>query len=113
MNPQYLGEFEEIVLIAILRLRDNAYGVTIRSLIEEETKRTTSIGAVYTTLERLETKGYISSKQGEATPERGGRAKRYFKIEGAGVRVLNETTEMRSRLRRGLGPEWTPVGGLA
>jgi DNA-binding PadR family transcriptional regulator len=108
-----LGDFEEFVLIAILRLRDNAYGVTIRRLIEEETSKTISIGAIYTTLERLEKKGYLSSRQGESTPERGGRAKRYFKIEGAGERALSnahKTHVIRQKLLKGL-TGWNPVGG--
>lgn len=103
-NPDrfYLGEFEEAVLVAVFRLRDNAYGVTIRRFLEEEAGRSTSIGAVYTTLERLEKKGFVSSWQGESTPERGGRAKRYFQIEGAGVIALNNTREMRSKLWEGI-----------
>jgi PadR family transcriptional regulator, regulatory protein PadR len=105
----YLGEFEEIVLLAILRLRDNAYGVSIRQLIEEETERTTSIGAVYTTLERLESKGYISSKHGEVTAERGGKAKRYFRIEGAGAEAINEATTARHKILTGKSPAWLPV----
>ena len=105
----YLGEFEEIVLLAILRLRDNAYGVSIRQLIEDETARPTSIGAVYTTLERLEGKGYISSKHGEATAERGGKAKRYFKIEGAGAEAINDAMIARHRILTGKLPVWLPA----
>lgn len=98
----YLGEFEEIVLLAVLRLGSNAYGVTIRQTVEEVAGRPTSIGAIYTTLERLEQKGFVSSWQGESTPERGGRAKRYFKIEGAGMQALNEAELIRALLRTGL-----------
>ncbi|HLK59935.1 MAG TPA: helix-turn-helix transcriptional regulator [Chthonomonadaceae bacterium] len=83
-----LGSFEEIVLLAIRHLGDNAYGVPIRQAVEEATKRSTSVGALYTTLERLEEKEFISSYQGEATRERGGRAKRYFRLEGAGIQAL-------------------------
>jgi PadR family transcriptional regulator PadR len=101
----YLGEFEEILLLAVFRLKDDAYGVSLRRFIEEETGRSTSIGSVYTTLERLEHKGYISSWQGEATPERGGRAKRYFKIESPGVRALHETRTIRAKM-------WAGVTGL-
>ncbi len=101
-NKSYLGEFEEIVLLAVLRLDDNAYGVTIRHLIEEETGRSVSFGAVYTTLERLEKKGYVSSRQGESTPERGGRAKRYFKVENAGLSALEMAHATRTKLTRGL-----------
>src|SRR3712207_671733 len=100
-KQRYLGEFEEVVLLAILRLRDNAYGVTIRQTVEEVAERPTSIGAIYTTLERLEQKGFISSWQGEPTPERGGRAKRYFKIEGAGVQALNAAQRTRTLLLQG------------
>ncbi len=109
-KQRYLGEFEEIVLLAILRLRDNAYGVSIRQTVEEVAGRPTSIGAIYTTLERLEQKGFVRSREGEATPERGGRAKRYFKIEGAGVQALNETDRIRMRLRDGIG-SWPQPGG--
>jgi DNA-binding PadR family transcriptional regulator len=89
-----LGRFEEVVLLALVRLRENAYGVTIRREIVERTGRDVSIGAVYTTLERLEHKGYVSFRMGEPTPERGGRAKKYFQIEAPGVRALNATREM-------------------
>jgi PadR family transcriptional regulator PadR len=88
-----LGRFEELVLLALVRLRENAYGVTIRREIAERTGRDVSFGAVYTTLERLERKGYVSSRLGDSTPERGGRAKRYFRIEAPGIRALNETRE--------------------
>lgn len=99
-KKSYLGEFEEIVLLAILHLGDNAYGMTIRQTVEEASKRTISIGAIYTTLERLEQKGFVSSRQGEATPERGGRAKKYFKVEGAGIQVLADVERVRDLLRR-------------
>jgi PadR family transcriptional regulator, regulatory protein PadR len=92
-NPAFGGRFEEIVLLALVRLREDAYGVTIRRDIAERTGSDVSFGAVYTTLDRLERKGYVSSRVGEPTPERGGRAKRYFRIEAPGVRALNETRE--------------------
>jgi PadR family transcriptional regulator PadR len=88
-----LGQFEELVLLALVRLRGNAYGVTIRREIAERTGRGVSFGAVYTTLERLERKGYVSSRMGEPTPERGGRAKRYFRIEAPGIRALERSRE--------------------
>jgi PadR family transcriptional regulator PadR len=88
-----LGRFEEVVLLALLCLRENPYGVTIRREIAQRTGRDVSLGAVYTTLERLERKGYVKSRIGNPTPERGGRAKRYFWIEAAGRRALNETQE--------------------
>jgi PadR family transcriptional regulator PadR len=92
-----LGRFEELVLLALVRLRET-YGVPIRREIGERTGRDVSFGAVYTTLERLERKGYVSSRMGEPTQERGGRAKRYFRIEAPGVRALNETRETVVRM---------------
>ncbi len=105
----YLGEFEELVLLAILRLDKNAYGVSIRSEIERQTERLTSAGAVYTTLGRLEKKNYISSWEGEATTERGGRAKRYFQIESSGAEALRQAMSARKRLLRGVNPKRSPV----
>lgn len=101
-QKDYLGHFEEIVLLAVLSLREDAYGAKIRQKVAEVTERDVSIGAVYATLDRLERKGYMKSWQGEATPERGGRAKRYFKVEGAGVRALNLSAAARNRLTKGM-----------
>jgi len=106
-KPLYLGEFEEIVLLTVARLGGNAYGVSIRQTVEEVAGRPTSIGAIYTTLERLEEKGFVSSRQGEPTPERGGRAKRYFTIEASGHQALAEAERVRRSLRGG----FAPVGG--
>ncbi|HLQ24959.1 MAG TPA: helix-turn-helix transcriptional regulator [Acidiferrobacterales bacterium] len=103
-KKSYLGEFEQIVLLALVRLRNNAYGMTIRQEIEERAGRVVSIGAVYTTLERLEEKGLVSSRKGEATAERGGRAKRYFKIETPGLRALNESKRIFERMWSGVRP---------
>jgi PadR family transcriptional regulator PadR len=105
---QYPGVFEEIVLLAILRLRDDAYGMRIRQVVEEATGRATAIGAIYTTLDRLEQKGYIGSRPGEATPERGNRVKKYFEIKAAGVQALNEVRRARELLSGGL----VPAGGV-
>jgi PadR family transcriptional regulator, regulatory protein PadR len=99
-----LGEFEEIVLLAILRLGDDAYGVPIRRLIEAETNRHISFGALYTTFDRLERKGYISSRQGGATKERGGRAKRYLTVEGAGLDAVRASQYVRAKMLAGLRP---------
>ena len=93
-----LGQFEEITLLALMALGENAYGVTIRRKISEAAERDVSIGAVYTTLERLERKGYVSSRLGEPLAERGGRAKRYFRIEAPGARALNQTRDAIERL---------------
>lgn len=111
-KKDFLGQFEEILMLAILHLGEQAYGARIRQAVEKAMVKTVAIGAVYTTLERLERKGYVSSWQGEATPERGGRAKRFFRVEGAGELALADTREARNRLeQRGLRPE--PVGGAA
>lgn len=112
-HPNYLGEFEEIVLLAILRLGQNAYGVSVRQTIEQQAKRPTSIGAVYATAERLERKGYISSREGEKTAERGGRAKRYFEITGLGLRVLREAEQARRDLMPNLVFGLSPIGGVS
>ena len=96
-----LGQFEEITLLALVRLRENAYGMPIRREIAERTGRDVSVGAVYTTLERLERKGYVSSRIAEPTAVRGGRAKRYFKIEAPGVRALEDIRKVVSGLTEG------------
>lgn len=101
-QKDYLGNFEEIVLLAVLRLAEQAYGAKIRQTVAEALKKDVSIGAIYATLDRLERKGYLKSWQGEATPERGGRAKRYFRVEGIGVQALNDTSAARNRLAEGL-----------
>jgi PadR family transcriptional regulator, regulatory protein PadR len=97
-----LGQFEELILMGLVRLRENAYGVTIRREIAERTGRDVSVGAVYTTLDRLEGKGYISSRLGEPTAERGGRAKKYFRIEAPGVNALNRSRAMIDRMAEGI-----------
>ena len=99
---QKLGRFEEIVLLAILQLRGNAYGVTIRRQIETKARQKTSYGAIYTTLERLERKGYVSSRKGEATAERGGRAKKYYRVEDAGLRALDDVHAIQGEMTLGL-----------
>jgi DNA-binding PadR family transcriptional regulator len=105
MRRPRLGEFEEIVLLAILRLGENAYGVSVRRLIELETNRRASFGALYTTFDRLEKKGYISSRQGGATANRGGRAKRFLTVEGAGLEALRSSQHGRAKMLSGLRPE--------
>lgn len=94
----YIGEFEEFVLLAIMKLGETAYGVPIREALEEATGRTVSVGALYATLNRLEEKGFISARTGESTPERGGRAKRYFKVEATGQQVLLDAETARRNL---------------
>lgn len=98
----YVGEFEHIVLLAVLRLDDQAYGVTVRREIEARTKREVSIGAVYATLDRLEAKSYVRSRSGDPTPERGGRSKRFFRITAQGVSAVNRTHRALLSLTEGL-----------
>jgi|SRR5277367_3766620 len=98
----YLGEFEHIIVLALLRLEGRAYGVTVRQEIELRTKREVSIGAVYATLDRLEEKGYVKSRLGEPTPERGGRSKRFFQVTAKGVTVVNRTHRALQSMTEGL-----------
>ena len=98
----YLGEFEQLVLLAILRLGDEAYGMKIRQEIKAA-GRTASLGAVYTTLERLEQKASVSSWVGDPTPQRGGRAKKIFKVQGSGLVALRQSVKITTSLCGGLG----------
>lgn len=98
----YLGEFEHIIVLALLRLEDRAYGVTVRQEIEFRIKREVSIGAVYATLDRLETKGYVKSHRGDPTPERGGRSKRFFRVTAKGVSAVNRTQRALQTMTEGL-----------
>jgi PadR family transcriptional regulator, regulatory protein PadR len=98
----YLGEFEHLVLLALLRLSDKAYGVTVRQEIQARTGREVSIGAVYATLERLQKKGYVKSFLGEPTAERGGRAKRFFRVTAKGTAVVSRTQKALGRMIEGL-----------
>ena len=97
-----LGEFEHIIILALLRLGDRAYGVTVRQEIQFRTKRDVSIGAVYATLDRLETKGYVKSRLGDPTPERGGRSKRFFRITAKGLAAVNRTQRALQSMTEGL-----------
>ncbi len=97
-----LGSLEHIVLLAVMRLGANAYGMTVRREIESATGRDISIGAVYATLVRLESKGHIRSFTGEPTAERGGRAKRYFRMTAEGEGALRNTHEIISKMSAGL-----------
>jgi PadR family transcriptional regulator, regulatory protein PadR len=102
MPASKIGELEQLILLVVLRLGDNAYGVTIQRELLSVARREVSFGAIYTTLDRLETKGYVSSIIGGATTERGGRAKRFFVMEGAGKRALVQSLETVKRLATGL-----------
>lgn len=94
----YLGEFEELVLLTIATLGEDAYGVSIQQDIESRCKRNISIGALHSTITRLEEKGLLKSWLGGATKERGGRSKRYFEITPSGKRAVSETKSLRDQL---------------
>jgi PadR family transcriptional regulator, regulatory protein PadR len=99
---EYLGEFEYIIVLALLRLEENAYGVTVRQEIEFRTRREVSVGAVYATLDRLEQKGFVRSYLGDPTPERGGRSKRFFRVTVRGAAAVNRTHRALQRMTEGL-----------
>ena len=100
--PLNLGEFEQLILLAILRRRDDAYGVSIRAELADRAGRNVAPGALYTSLERLETKGLITSRMSDPTPQRGGRAKRYVAVTAAGMEALTRALEAQERLLDGL-----------
>jgi len=102
MNREFLGSLELMVLLALVRLDENAYGVPISREIEEKSGREVAIASVYAVLERLEQRGFVKSEVGEPTPERGGRAKRYFRITAKGVREVKDTQRTLSELWKGL-----------
>ena len=97
-----IGNFELMILLALIRLDENAYGVPISKEIEKRSGRGVSVPSVYAALERLEVKGFVSSELGEPTLERGGRAKRYFRITAKGVREVRETRRALVKLWDGL-----------
>ena len=100
----YLGELEQVVLLAVARLGPGAYGVAVRNEIDARAGRSLSLGAVYSTLYRLEEKGYLTSSRGEPTAERGGRAKRVYELEAPGVEALGRTRRMLERMWEGAEP---------
>ena len=105
MPRDYLTDFELMLLLAILRVGDEAYGVPIAREIETLGERTVMLGAVYAGLDRLEANGLVSSNLGSPTPERGGRAKRYFRVTPSGMRAVRQARRAFIRL-------WTGLPGL-
>ena len=101
---QGLGEFEQMVLLAIVHLGDAAYGIPIVEEIERRTGRSVARAAVYITLRRLEEKGFVSTWMGDATAERGGKPRRYAKLETAGMRALRDARTAADRMWKGLDP---------
>ena len=98
MKRNFLGEFEELVLLTIAVLGEQAYGVAVTQEIERQTGRVVDFSSVHTTLKRLQEKGFLTSRMGGATPERGGRRKRLYTITASGYHALREVQQVRSRL---------------
>ena len=105
-RQSYLGEFELMVLLAAIRLGDDAYGVPIAREIEQRSRREVALGSVYAALDRLEEKGLVTSRLGDPTAARGGRAKRFFRVTAQGLRGIRET-------RRALVNLWSGLPELA
>jgi len=109
--PDSVGQFEQIILTAILSLRDEAYGVTIHEKAAELVKpKKISPGAVYVTLDRLEDKGLVSSRLSDPTPERGGRSKRFYRLEALGERALEESAATAKRVWEAVAEIWGNLG---
>ncbi|MEM1136541.1 MAG: helix-turn-helix transcriptional regulator [Bacteroidota bacterium] len=104
MTKYSIGEFEEIVMLTVAVLYENAYGITIKKEIEERLGRKVSVGAMRTALKRLEKKGYLESQFGEATAMRGGKRKRYFKVTVHGKRALDYVMSTRKQLWDAIPP---------
>ncbi len=101
-GPNYLGEFELMVLLTIIHLGEDAYGVPLSRELAIRRGRDVSVGSVYAALDRLEAKGFVASYLGESTPERGGRAKRYFRVTQQGLRSAHATRNVLSKLWKSL-----------
>lgn len=108
-----LGEFEQLILLALLELEEDAYGAAIGRLIEDRTGRDVSPGAIYTALDRLQTRGFITSEVGDPTPERGGRRRKYYRLEPEGALELNRSIEVIESMSVGLIPKLKAMTGRA
>ena len=104
-DSDFLGEFEQVVLLAVLRLGADAYAVPIRREIEKRTRRSPARGAVYITLTRLEEKGYLNSHLADPLPERGGRARRYYQLKPIGMAALKQSWMALQKMWEGLEPQ--------
>jgi DNA-binding PadR family transcriptional regulator len=109
MPPGSLGDFEQLVLLALVRIGDRAYGVTIHDEIVRRARRDVTVASVYKTLERLEDKGFVASTIGEPTAERGGRRKKYFRLQPAGRRALTQALASIRRMTAGLAADLAPM----
>jgi DNA-binding PadR family transcriptional regulator len=98
----FLGEFEQIVLLAVIHLGDDAYGATIRCEIETRARRPVSIGAAYATLDRLVEKGYLRAREEAGGPDRGGRVRRFFTVTTSGIGALEEARDLQTRMWAGI-----------
>jgi PadR family transcriptional regulator PadR len=110
MRRDTLGEVEHLILLAIVRLGDTAYGVTIRQEIEQRTGRELAIGALYTALDRLERKGFVRSSLSDPTPERGGRSRRYYRLKPAGASALRQSRARLAQMWQGVSTDLRKVG---
>ena len=108
MRRSDLGEFEEVVLLAVAVLYPHAYSVAVAEALEEELGRIITVGAVHASLQRLEKKGYVRSEMGEATAERGGRRKRLYTVTAAGGQMIHEVKAVRDRLWDRISPQALP-----
>ncbi|MEQ9425767.1 MAG: PadR family transcriptional regulator [Cyclobacteriaceae bacterium] len=106
MGKENIGEFEELILLLILKLKEDAYGLAIRKALKNQAERTVTIGAVHSTLNRLESKGFAESYLSEATDKRGGRRKRLFTITASGKKALEKSRDLKVSL-------WTSIPELA
>ena len=104
MAAETLGEFEQVILLAIVHLGSDAYGTTIRREIEQRTGREMAVGALYTALERLERKDFVTSVMSDPTPQRGGRARRHFEVAPAGAAALKRSRDLLASMWNGLTP---------
>lgn len=109
MKRTYLGEFEEVVLLTVAVLGEGAYGVAITDELDRQTGRSVSISAVHAALHRLQEKGMLSSRLGEATAERGGRRKRLFTVTVLGSRTLHDIRAVREQLWSSISPNALPA----
>jgi DNA-binding PadR family transcriptional regulator len=105
MSTEAMGEFEQCLLLAIVHLDDGAYGVAIRQQVGQRTGRDVAIGALYTSLSRLESKGYVRSRMSDPTAQRGGRSKRYFTLTPIGAAAVRQSRERLTRMWAGLTPD--------
>ena len=101
-NPNAISNFELMVMLALIRIGDEAYGVPISLEIEEHSGHEVAFGSVYAALDRLQNRGFVTSTVGEPTAERGGRARKYFRMTGKGMKVVQETQQTLMRLWKGM-----------